>query len=290
MKQRLFVTPHAMSRALRARRIGVVITGVALCQGAWSESCNPSFCVEEDRAETYADLYLRSVIAEPAAVSMAISTENAVSTRMGAFEVVLPPGKRVKATRIIQDRQGELWHYRYETAAQFSRKETALLPKGHVYRMPLPSGHSALVIQGQGGPRSHTQADHYGLDLQVPVGTSVVAARGGVVVNVRDDSNEGGANRAHSDKANFVIVQHTDGTLARYYHLQEKSVVVQTGQAVRAGDALGKSGATGFVKEPHLHFDVVRITGATMTTIPFLLDTHEGLFKEMATGLVVTAK
>lgn len=60
-------------------------------------------------------------------------------------------------------------------------------------------------------------------------------------------------------RANFVCVQHSDGTYARYFHLSRNGVRVKKGDRVAAGDILGLSGNTGFSSAPHLHFDVVDV-------------------------------
>ncbi len=92
----------------------------------------------------------------------------------------------------------------------------------------------------------------------MPEGTPVHAAREGVVVSVKDDSEKGGSHRKFEDCANMVTVQHADGTMAHYCHLSPHSAKVRVGQKVRAGDWLAASGNTGFTSGPHLHFAVFK--------------------------------
>jgi murein DD-endopeptidase MepM/ murein hydrolase activator NlpD len=98
----------------------------------------------------------------------------------------------------------------------------------------------------------------YAFDFGVPVGTPVVAARAGVVGRVVDGHTQGGAVRSLVWKSNTVTVAHADGTLAIYSHL-EPGISVSVGQEVSAGEALGKSGKTGYVEEPELFFAVLRL-------------------------------
>lgn len=52
---------------------------------------------------------------------------------------------------------------------------------------------------------------------------------------------------------NHVIVAHDDGTAAVYAHLRMRSLRVELGQRVGAGEQLGEVGNTGNSSEPHLH-------------------------------------
>ena len=85
---------------------------------------------------------------------------------------------------------------------------------------------------------------HSGMDIGVPVGTPVHAAANGVVTG----DNKGEAYGTH------VVINHGGGYETIYGHLSAKSV--GSGMSVQKGDLLGKSGKTGHVTGPHLHFEV----------------------------------
>ena len=85
---------------------------------------------------------------------------------------------------------------------------------------------------------------HTGLDYPVPSGTTVVAVRAGNVI----DEGLG------KDYGIYVQIQQEDGYQSIYAHLSSKSVHV--GDVVAAGQPIGKSGATGNVTGPHLHYEV----------------------------------
>ena len=91
---------------------------------------------------------------------------------------------------------------------------------------------------------------HGGMDIAAPVGTSVVAATAGRVLDVGDYFFSG----------NQVIVDHGSGLLTLYAHLSR--VDVSAGQPLGAGGPLGAVGATGRVTGPHLHFSVYLNTAA----------------------------
>ena len=86
---------------------------------------------------------------------------------------------------------------------------------------------------------------HNGLDLAMPVGQDVPAARPGEVAFAGELSGYGLT----------VVVRHDDRTSTRYAHLSE--ILVEPGDAVKAGETIAKSGATGRTTGPHLHFEVL---------------------------------
>ncbi|MEV6738146.1 peptidoglycan DD-metalloendopeptidase family protein [Streptomyces sp. NPDC051104] len=85
---------------------------------------------------------------------------------------------------------------------------------------------------------------HTGVDFVVPTGTSVKAVTEGTVVA----AGWGGA------YGNQVVIRLADGRYAQYAHLSHISVAA--GQTVAEGQQVGRSGATGNVTGPHLHFEI----------------------------------
>ena len=103
------------------------------------------------------------------------------------------------------------------------------------------------------------------------------AAREGRVVGVRDDSTFSGADPKFKPLGNYVIIKHSDGTLADYHHLQTDGALVKIGDEVKVGEPIGLSGQTGFASKPHLHFMVFQaIDGKKVLSLPFRLKTDHG--------------
>jgi murein DD-endopeptidase MepM/ murein hydrolase activator NlpD len=115
----------------------------------------------------------------------------------------------------------------------------------HEYRLPFADGHSFMVSQAPGGLlTTHASADSWhAIDIAMPEGTPVVAARSGIVIAAGDGA---------------VRILHDDGTIAGYYHLRP-GLAVGEGDGVAAGALLGYSGASGHASGPHLHFVVTRL-------------------------------
>lgn len=95
------------------------------------------------------------------------------------------------------------------------------------------------------GPAKGTK--HKGLDISVPVGTPVYAPRDGTVKDIQFQPGSGG---------NVLILEHDGGYETVYAHLD--SIAVKIGDRVTQGVEVAKSGDTGFVTGPHLHWVVKR--------------------------------
>lgn len=133
------------------------------------------------------------------------------------------------------------------------------------YYLPFEAGTARTVGQsnfGVAGLGSH--ADNYAIDFIMPTDTPVLAARRGVVVDVRADCPD--VNCPFDPErccGNFVRVRHDDGTIAIYLHLRYAGVCVRRGDVVARGDVLARSGNTGRSLGPHLHFAVFAAPGET---------------------------
>ena len=150
------------------------------------------------------------------------------------------------------------------------------------YRYPLPwRGGPFRLSQGANGQYSHYgPKNKYAMDIAMPVGTPIIAARAGVVVKT-ENSQSGRGNDA---SGNFVRVLHDDGTMGVYLHLKQGSVSVREGQRVTVGSPLALSGNTGNSSGPHLHFVVQRNSGAGLVSIPYQFNQPLGALPNFALG------
>jgi murein DD-endopeptidase MepM/ murein hydrolase activator NlpD len=150
------------------------------------------------------------------------------------------------------------------------------------YRYPLPwRGGPFRMTQGPNGSFSHTDAkSRYAMDIAMPEGTPIIAARSGMVVKTENAQ----AGRGSDASGNFVRVRHDDGTEGVYLHLKQGSVSVRVGQHVAVGSPLALSGNTGNSSGPHLHFVVQRNTGLGLVSIPYQFNQPVGSLPNFALG------
>ena len=137
--------------------------------------------------------------------------------------------------------------------------------KSYLYRLPYARGESHMVSQGFNGKSTHKGHSQYAVDFKMDVGTKIYAARDGIVVKTKEDSNKHGFSQEFAKYGNYVTILHSDGTFGTYYHLKKGGVLVNVSQRVERGEPLGYSGNTGYTSGPHLHFAVFKAT-ATMKT------------------------
>ena len=124
-------------------------------------------------------------------------------------------------------------------------------PDTSPYVLPYPVGDGYSIIQSYcNDDGSHENQLAY--DFAMPLGSSITAARGGSVVEVKEDVPDDENSRFF----NYVMVRHDDGTVGFYAHLQHQGAVVEVGDEVAQGEAIALSGATGRTGGPVLHFGV----------------------------------
>jgi murein DD-endopeptidase MepM/ murein hydrolase activator NlpD len=158
------------------------------------------------------------------------------------------------------------------------------------YRVPFALGASCKVSQAYPLRITHVTTDtEYAVDLAVPDGTPIYAAREGTVINVRHDAFRGAPDPAMLDQANVVEILHDDGTIAMYAHLHWESIRVQPGQSVRRGQYIADSGNTGLTTGPHLHFAVIRNAGMRAESIAVQFTGAGGVAITPQTGMTLTA-
>ena len=128
-----------------------------------------------------------------------------------------------------------------------------------LYRLPWPEGRSHKFIHAKGANPHFQKRDLHAVDIDLPEGTAVLAAREGTVEAVEEGEGRGRDEEPATFEGNFVRVRHADDSFATYAHLARLGVRVRPGERVEAGQLLGYSGASGEVERAQLHFGVSRL-------------------------------
>jgi murein DD-endopeptidase MepM/ murein hydrolase activator NlpD len=99
------------------------------------------------------------------------------------------------------------------------------------------------VITAYGAKANGKQND--GINVAVPEGTPVKAAEDGVVAYSGSELKGYG---------NLILVRHSNGYVTAYAHASE--LMVKRGDTIKRGQIIAKSGQTGEVGSPQLHFEI----------------------------------
>jgi murein DD-endopeptidase MepM/ murein hydrolase activator NlpD len=107
------------------------------------------------------------------------------------------------------------------------------------------------------GPRPSGQQND-GINVAVPEGTLIKAAEDGIVAYAGNELKTYG---------NLVLVRHSNGYVTAYAHASE--ILVKRDDPVKRGQVIAKSGQTGSVSTPQLHFEI-RKGSTPVDPMPFL--------------------
>ncbi len=186
------------------------------------------------------------------------------------------PGRRRLTTITLSEIPQANWQFSFHP----------YIPRSHhrpqkPYRLPYPSGQAYKVTQGYHGSFSHDKPTEYALDFALPTGTPILAARDGIVLFYKEKWYPATSLEAGKGKGNFIWIQHADGSVATYAHLQQNwqqsrllTKILRRGSHVTAGDIIGVSGNTGYSTGAHLHFHV----STSQSRGNYALRTHKTLF------------
>jgi murein DD-endopeptidase MepM/ murein hydrolase activator NlpD len=99
------------------------------------------------------------------------------------------------------------------------------------------------VIAGFGPKPTGQQND--GINVSVPEGTPIRAAEDGVVAYAGNELKTYG---------NLVLIRHSNGYVTAYAHASE--ILVKRDEPVKRGQVIARSGQTGNVSSPQVHFEI----------------------------------
>ncbi len=126
------------------------------------------------------------------------------------------------------------------------------------------------VSQGWNGKFTHNgPKSRYAIDVGMPQGTPIIAVKAGRVIDMKMNSTVGGPSAKYRPYANFIRLQHEDGTMSIYVHLSGNTQRVNIGDHVEQGQVIALSGNTGYSTGPHLHFTMQANTENGLRSIQY---------------------
>jgi murein DD-endopeptidase MepM/ murein hydrolase activator NlpD len=164
----------------------------------------------------------------------------------------------------LDDVQGQIEHLEGDISHIQDRIQAQILAASSI--TPLPAGPvqggSSGFIWPVNGPVTSPFGwrwgrMHEGVDIAVPAGTPIRAAKAGTVILAAPTSGYG----------NYTCIDHGGGLSTCYAH--QSSYAVGVGDSVAQGQVIGYSGCTGSCFGDHLHFEV-RIDGGAVDPLGYL--------------------
>ena len=201
------------------------------------------------------------------------------------LRLVAPAASETLAAELGPREGARRWGYGFEYFIMLGDPEAAHRP-AQPYRVPFSLAKSFTVSQAYPDQHTHLEpSSFHAVDIAMPEGSTIHAARGGRVVDVAHSFYQSGTDLARdAQRANYVRILHEDGTMSVYAHLQWDSIRVRPGDTVTRGEYIADSGSTGFSTGPHLHFAVQRNAGMGLKAVPFQFEGAGGVAFTPQTG------
>jgi murein DD-endopeptidase MepM/ murein hydrolase activator NlpD len=157
-----------------------------------------------------------------------VAAAPAPATKMAAIAAPAQSARLAQATANVDEKTAE--------APAKAAETTSALP---TFRWPV----RGKVVTSYGAKTNGKSND--GINLAVPEGTPVKAAEDGVVAYSGNELKGYG---------NLVLVRHSNGYVTAYAHASE--LMVKRGDTIKRGQVIAKSGQSGEVASPQLHFEI----------------------------------
>jgi murein DD-endopeptidase MepM/ murein hydrolase activator NlpD len=201
---------------------------------------------------------IAALAAAPAAAAPAAESPNVVNLVKAAGlheQTAVATQKAADAVKAVEAGQ--------KTAAEAAQRVKAQQANTVAAAVPAAAKSGVQVIVGRvsSGFGARGGTPHMGMDIAAPIGTPIHAPLAGTVINSGPASGFG----------LWVRVQHADGTITVYGHINRS--LVSVGQQVQAGQQIAEVGNRGESTGPHLHIEVITPGGTKINPQPWL-DQH----------------
>jgi murein DD-endopeptidase MepM/ murein hydrolase activator NlpD len=218
--------------------VHVVNPGDTLASIAHRNHLSVAELARANNLEPSAKLKLGTRLTVPAKTAAAVPTPNApVATQPPAM---LPSaGIKMAASQPQRARLAQANPAPEEREAEPPVKASEATGALATFRWPV----RGKVIAGYGAKTNGKSND--GINLAVPEGTPVKAAEDGVVAYAGNELKGYG---------NLVLIRHSNGYVTAYAHASE--LLVKRGDTIKRGQVIAKSGQSGEVGSPQLHFEI----------------------------------
>ena len=173
--------------------------------------------------------------AAPVAVDPKIALREKAAAEKAALAAKKIEDAKIAKAKVAEDASAAA--KRTKVAAVDAEETTASVPAESKPEFRWPA--RGRIIQG------FRSGANDGINIALPEGTSVKAAESGVVAYAGSELKGYG---------NLVLIRHPNGYVSAYAH--NGAVAVKRGETVKRGQTIAKSGQSGNVASPQLHFEL----------------------------------
>ncbi|PID42308.1 MAG: hypothetical protein CSB48_11025 [Proteobacteria bacterium] len=223
------------------------------------------FCVTVEQVEQNVDMFtvtVQSVVDYPLNIFIDFKLDNLTLQAENEEYYEIGPGETLLVNQFSVENSDEPFNYSFDFTWSLGSIDT-VHDAGFLYYLPFPEGMTSHILRGYDVEVS--PENRYAVIFALPEGTPVLAAREGVVRRV--DTSAGNEELC----ANYIYIEHSDGTFGGYCNLKTQSAKVSVGSVVRKGQAIAESGVN--LGIGYLYFRVISPLNAKDIL------SHEGLFR-----------
>jgi murein DD-endopeptidase MepM/ murein hydrolase activator NlpD len=225
--------------AVAAPSVHVVNPGDTLASIARRNHISVAELARANNLEPAAKLRLGTKLAVPVKTAAAAPAPTAPVATQTVPTLPAPGSKMASAGQPQSARLAQANPTPEETEAEAPVKTSEATGALPTFRWPV----RGKVITGYGAKTNGKSND--GINLAVPEGTPVKAAEDGVVAYSGNELKGYG---------NLILIRHSNGYVTAYAHASE--LLVKRGDTIKRGQVIAKSGQSGEVGSPQLHFEI----------------------------------
>ncbi len=138
------------------------------------------------------------------------------------YQMIVPANnKKSHIMDLIPEDNQKGYSMKYEFRYQRGDPINTIHEDSYLYFFPFEHGVKKKVTQGYHGEFSHSGANEFAIDFDLNIGEKIYAARDGVVVETKEDSDKGGVDESYAEYTNSILVYHNDGSFGSYAHLKK---------------------------------------------------------------------
>jgi len=205
-------------------------------------------------------------------IELSFELDNMYQENNKSIHVIKANEDKHLITKLTSSNRNSPYTFKYRYWVNYGNHFQKKYDTDYKYYLPYEKGKKFYLSQGYNGKFSHQNEN--ALDFIMPEGTPVHAVRAGIVVDIVEKNKLVCPKKKCAKFANYITIQHNDGTFAQYVHLKQNGSIVKLRDNVKKGQKIGYSGNTGWSTQPHLHLSIYlqRLRSRETLKTKFMID------------------